>query len=424
MISGRQLLTWLDGRNNSSFSGVSWSGNQLSFTVKVGTGATGLTAMVPTVSNGGQTLTTLTIGGNPVTFTRTTIKGLEYAMFQAAAGTYTASYGSAAAPASQTISPLATSSTSVTLTANTAPADTTLVSYGTSATTLDQKSVNAEQGAKHQHNLKGLQPSTTYYYQVTATGPSGATTTSPVGSFKTPANPKTPPSVSGYSYYVLPDGTAAVSWTTDRITKATVYLGTSPQAVTTSYDSSVSGNAHIIVATGLKPGTTYYARVQSTDADGNTRLWPAASSAPVSFVTSAAGVADHTAPSFRTGTAGSGVIVTDDGLGGVTLAAGVSTGQFTSRVLDSQQMVTWDRLVYFADQPAGSQLQISVRTGSTPTPDGTWTAWTSAGQGSRVDASSRYIQYQVNLVAGKGAPVLRAVGITHNGQLPVSPGER
>ena len=88
-------------------------------------------------------------------------------------------------------------------------------------------------------------------------------------------------------------------------------------------------------------------------------------------------------------------------------------------------MVTWDRLVYFADQPSGSQLQVSVRTGSMPTPDGTWTAWTPVEPGGRVDASCRYVQYQVNLVAGsKGAPVLRAVGITHNGQLPVSPGEQ
>ena len=163
----------------------------------------------------------------------------------------------------------------------------------------------------------------------------------------------------------MPDGTAAVSWTTDRITDAVVLLGTSPDSLT-PYKSSVSGNAHIIVATGLKPGTTYYARLQSTDPDGNTKLWPAASSAPVSFVTSAAGVADHTAPSFRTGAAGSGVVVTDDGLGGVTLAAGASQGQFTSRVLDSAQMVTWDRLTYFADQPTGSKVQVSVRAGSTP----------------------------------------------------------
>ena len=33
MVSGRQMLTWLDGRNGSSFSAIAWSGNTLSFTV-------------------------------------------------------------------------------------------------------------------------------------------------------------------------------------------------------------------------------------------------------------------------------------------------------------------------------------------------------------------------------------------------------
>jgi hypothetical protein len=134
----------------------------------------------------------------------------------------------------------------------------------------------------------------------------------------------------------------------------------------------------------------------------------------------AAGVADHTVAGFRTGTAGSGVVISQDGLGGVTLAAGVSKGQFTSRVLDSQQMVTWDRLQYTADMPSGTQLQISVRAGSTPTPDATWTTWTSVSQGGRVNASSRYIQYRLNLVAASNGavPVLHAVGITHNGTLP------
>jgi methionine-rich copper-binding protein CopC len=419
MVSARQMLTWLDGRNSSSFSGITWSGNQLSFKVAVGSGANGLTGMLPTVASGGLTLNGLSLGGAQVSFTRTTIKGLEYAMFQAQPGTYTATYGTAAAPAVQTTSAMAMSSTSMTLSADTSPANATQVSYGTSSSTLDQRSVNAEQGAKHRHVLTGLQPSTTYYYKVTATGPTGATSTSSVGTFKTPANPKTPPGLSTYTADLLPDGTAATRWITDRITNGILYLGTSPDSLSPYY-SSDSGKTHIVVASHLKPGTTYYARVQSTDPDGNTKLWPAASNPPTTVVTAAAGVADHTAASFKTGTAGSGVVVSDDGLGGVTLAAGVTQGQFTSKVLDSQQMVAWDRVTSYADQPSGSGLQVSVRTGSTPTPDGTWTAWTSVAQGGRVDASSRYVQYRVDLTAGRGgAPVLRAVGVTHNGQPPV-----
>ena len=92
VISSSQLLTWLDGRNGSSYSNMSWSGNTLSFTVNVGAGANGLTGMVPTAGTGGTTLNALTRGGSPVAFTKTTIKGVEYAMFSATTGGYAASY--------------------------------------------------------------------------------------------------------------------------------------------------------------------------------------------------------------------------------------------------------------------------------------------------------------------------------------------
>ena len=36
IISALQLLTWLDGRNSSSFGSISWSGNTLSFNVNAG----------------------------------------------------------------------------------------------------------------------------------------------------------------------------------------------------------------------------------------------------------------------------------------------------------------------------------------------------------------------------------------------------
>jgi Domain of unknown function (DUF4082)/Bacterial Ig-like domain/Bacterial Ig domain len=91
VITAKQLLTWLDGRNGSSFQSLGWTANVLTFTVGVGTGANGLQAMVPTVVAPG-TLSTITLNGNPVTFTRQTIKGIEYAIFQVAPGTYRATY--------------------------------------------------------------------------------------------------------------------------------------------------------------------------------------------------------------------------------------------------------------------------------------------------------------------------------------------
>ena len=48
IVSGKQMLDWIDGRNGSSYGRSGWSGNTLTFTVNVGTGANGLTGMVPT----------------------------------------------------------------------------------------------------------------------------------------------------------------------------------------------------------------------------------------------------------------------------------------------------------------------------------------------------------------------------------------
>ena len=47
VVSGRQLLQWLDGRNGSSFGSITWSGDTLHFTVAVGAGANGLRGHAP-----------------------------------------------------------------------------------------------------------------------------------------------------------------------------------------------------------------------------------------------------------------------------------------------------------------------------------------------------------------------------------------
>ena len=91
VVSARQMLTWLDGRNGSSFEDLAWDGNDLTFSIEAGAGSNGLQAMLPTQGASGS-LQTLTRGGDPVTFTTQTIKGIEYAAFDAAAGAYAATY--------------------------------------------------------------------------------------------------------------------------------------------------------------------------------------------------------------------------------------------------------------------------------------------------------------------------------------------
>jgi hypothetical protein len=90
VITARQLLTWLDGRNASGFSSFTWDGNTLSFTVNDAQGANGLTAMVPVPD--GQAVSGITGDGIPVAYTVAVIKGIPYARFSATSGAYRVTY--------------------------------------------------------------------------------------------------------------------------------------------------------------------------------------------------------------------------------------------------------------------------------------------------------------------------------------------
>lgn len=91
VISARQLLTWLDGRNASSFSALSRVGNTLNFSVNKATAARGLQGMLPW-RTGNQLLSSLRLNGTEIAYEVMTVKGIEYAMFGADSGSYVASY--------------------------------------------------------------------------------------------------------------------------------------------------------------------------------------------------------------------------------------------------------------------------------------------------------------------------------------------
>ena len=86
VISAKQMLKWLDGRNGSNFSNVTWTNNVLGFTISQGQGAKGLQATVPIPS--GREITHVTYNGAPVGYSIDTIKGIEYAVFPALTGSY------------------------------------------------------------------------------------------------------------------------------------------------------------------------------------------------------------------------------------------------------------------------------------------------------------------------------------------------
>jgi hypothetical protein len=92
LVTERQLLTWLDGRDKSSFGDISYASNALTFTIHKNADANGLEAMLPYEGPVGH-LETLTRDGNAVAFRRETIKGVDYAVFGAAdGGNYRATY--------------------------------------------------------------------------------------------------------------------------------------------------------------------------------------------------------------------------------------------------------------------------------------------------------------------------------------------
>ncbi len=89
IVSGRQMLQWLDSRNSSAFDSIQWNGSLLSFNVTGG--ANGLTGMLP-LTTGTARLVALTRGSGNEPFSVQSVKGMQYAFFAAQAGSYTATY--------------------------------------------------------------------------------------------------------------------------------------------------------------------------------------------------------------------------------------------------------------------------------------------------------------------------------------------
>jgi hypothetical protein len=77
-----------------------------------------------------------------------------------------------------------------------------------------------------------------------------------------------------------------------------------------------------------------------------------------------------------------------------------SAGTFLSRVFDGDTAVNWGTLLWTAQAPAGTSVTFATRSGDTPVPDATWTAFAPiSSSGGAIGGSSRYLQYRVDLAA-------------------------
>ncbi|RIL08025.1 MAG: hypothetical protein DCC71_00810 [Proteobacteria bacterium] len=191
IVSARQMLTWLDARNASAFTGIAWNGSELAFAVDAAADARNLRGMLPFAAGGGQ-LTALTRGGAPVAFQRRTIKGIEYAVFDASDGNYAASYEpDTTPPAISGLAAVAHPDATAQVTWQTDESADSLVQYGTAPDALVETAAASAFVTSHAITLSALAPNTTYYYRVTSSDTAdNAATAPPVGdapaSFTTP----------------------------------------------------------------------------------------------------------------------------------------------------------------------------------------------------------------------------------------------
>ncbi|HLA60129.1 MAG TPA: DUF4082 domain-containing protein [Puia sp.] len=91
VVSSRQMLDWLDARNNSTFSNYTWLNGTLGFTVAQDPRALNLKGMLPQTISAGSFIS-LTQNGLAANTTIETIKGISYVFFDASNGNYVATY--------------------------------------------------------------------------------------------------------------------------------------------------------------------------------------------------------------------------------------------------------------------------------------------------------------------------------------------
>ena len=128
VISSRQLLTWLDGRNGSSYSSLSRNLNSVTLSITAAAGANGLVAMVPLSES--QTVSNVTQNGTAVVSTILTVKGIRYITFPAATGSYQVNFTDMSPPVISAFTiPAASSALTVPITSITATDNVAVTGY-------------------------------------------------------------------------------------------------------------------------------------------------------------------------------------------------------------------------------------------------------------------------------------------------------
>jgi hypothetical protein len=488
VVSGHQMLEWLDGRNASAFQSLNWDGHILTFTISVGHGANGLRAMIPTTSSAGA-LTGIRFNGAAIYYPTQVIKGVEYALVSAGAGQYEAMYGiDNTPPFIMNVSALPISGSSAIVTWDTNELADSRVDYGVSPAALNLNATNTLAVTTHIITLTALTPETTYYYRVTSVDPSGNSSTSPDAgsplSFTTPLASLVDTTFDHFSAGMSMTN-IYIGLTTDGQFMITPTVGAEFSGVNLpagwtaeEYNGPGSGGSAVVsggsvtldgmrlrtdalygpgrsiefVAT-FRPGpyqdvgfgvdlmTGGWATFSTADTGEslwastaqtgsptppNTNLGSSYLGAPhryridwnatnVVFWIDGTRVATHTvtistsmrpiAGEYDTG----GQVLNVDWM---HMSPYTNTASFTSRVLDGGNVSQWLNLDWAGSQPTSTSVHFETRSGSTATPDGSWSPW-AAVNSPITSPDGRYIQYRATLSTTDPyvSPAVEAVSI-------------
>ena len=108
--------------------------------------------------------------------------------------------------------------------------------------------------------------------------------------------------------------------------------------------------------------------------------------------------------------------VTNGASGVFRPAPSPAPGTFTSAVRDASRLSAFGRVRWEGSAPAGTSVSLSVRSGNSDKPDGTWSAWTPAGAGGEAKLpAARYFQWKAELKPNaKGeSPSVERVEVTY-----------
>jgi hypothetical protein len=189
----------------------------------------------------------------------------------------------------------ATTQNSLTIAWKTDEPATSTISYGTSATALNNQASDGEYVLSHRITLTGLNTNTNYAFQVGSTDLSGngpSQSTVAFGSTLAQADLTAPTITTAPALLYASDAVAEIKWNTDECSTGEFLFGTDAANLDQSRSLTEDATDHVISLTGLTVNTTYFYQVVMSDANGNGPT----NSAVLSFQTAAA--ADAQAPTI------------------------------------------------------------------------------------------------------------------------------